>query len=186
MLAAIEKPVLIHYGSFETIFLRKMCERYSEPPEGSPVAKTIKSAVNLLSFIFAQIYFPTHSNGLKDVGAWLGCKWSSANASGAQSVIWRMNWQDLGEPSAKQSLITYNSEDCQALQVVTKALVRLCSPDNRPNLENGADPAAVLAEGSASKDTLWPRFSSPIESFEHINKVARWDFQREKSVRQDR
>ena len=130
--------------------------------------------------IFAQIYLPTYSNGLKDVGAWLGCKWSGANASGAQLIIWRMKWQALREPAAKQNLITYNSEDCQALQVVSEALVRLCSPDHRPHLENRADPSAVLAEGSASKATLWPSFSSTVEGFEAINEATRWDFQREK------
>jgi len=32
VLAAIEKPVLIHYGSFETTLLRRMSERYGAPP----------------------------------------------------------------------------------------------------------------------------------------------------------
>ncbi len=179
-IAAIEKPVLIHYGSFETTFLKRMSERYGEPAEGSPAAQVFKSAINLVSFIFAQIYFPTYSNGLKDIGTWLGSKWSSANASGAQSIIWRMNWQASDDPSIKQSLITYNSEDCQALQNLTEALAQICGPDHRLDLENGADPRAVLAESSASKDTLWPRFSSAIDSFEAINKAARWDIQREK------
>ncbi len=180
VLAAIDEPVLIHYGSFETIFLRKMCERYGGPTEGSPAARTIKSAVNLLSFIFAQIYFPTYSNGLKDVGAWLGCKWSSANASGAQSVIWRMNWQQSGDPVVKQNLIAYNAEDCHALQVLTDIVLRLCSPATRPKLDNGTRPEAVLAESPRTRDTLWRRFTTPIKDFEIINKAARWDFQRDK------
>jgi len=54
-----------------------MVERYGELREGSVAAKTVRSSVNLLSEIFAQVYFPTFSNGLKDVGAWLGCEWSA-------------------------------------------------------------------------------------------------------------
>ncbi len=35
ILSEIENPVLIHYGSFETIFLKRMCDRHGAPPEGS-------------------------------------------------------------------------------------------------------------------------------------------------------
>jgi predicted RecB family nuclease len=176
----VENPVLIHYGSFETTFLKRMGERYGEPLEGSPAALAIKSAINILSFMFAQVYFPTYSNGLKEIAGWLGHSWSHKNPSGAQSIIWRVQWQESGQPDAKQNLITYNAEDCQGLQILTNSLIRLCSSDNRPNLENGADPKAVLAERSTSKDTLWPRFSSEIKSFEVINKAARWNYQRER------
>jgi len=88
--------VLIHYGSFETTFLRKMGERYGEPLEGSPAAVAIKSAINILSFMFAQVYFPTYSNGLKEIAGWLGHGWSHKNASGTQSIIWRVQWQESG------------------------------------------------------------------------------------------
>jgi predicted RecB family nuclease len=33
ILSTIKKPVLIHYGSFEAKFLRKMCDRYGSPPD---------------------------------------------------------------------------------------------------------------------------------------------------------
>ena len=106
MLAEIVNPVLIHYGSFETVFLKRMAERYGEPLEGSGAASAIKSALNLLSFLFGQVYFPTYSNALKDIGAWLGCKWSSTTPSGIQSIIWRTNWEQSRDPSIKQNLET--------------------------------------------------------------------------------
>jgi predicted RecB family nuclease len=121
MLAEIVNPVLIHYGSFETVFLKRMAERYGEPLEGSGAANAIKSALNLVSFLFAQVYFPTYSNALKEISAWLGYKWSSTTASGTQSIIWRMNWEQSRDPSIKQNLVTYNLEDCHALQVLTDA-----------------------------------------------------------------
>ena len=61
ILETVEKPVLIHYGSYETDFLKRMRERYGEPSESSVAAKTTPPAVNLLSLIFAQVYFPTFS-----------------------------------------------------------------------------------------------------------------------------
>jgi len=180
MLAEVENPILVHYGSFETTFLKRMAERYGEPLEGSRAAKAVKSALNLLSFLFAQVYFPTHSNALKDIGAWLGCKWSSTTPSGTQSIIWRTNWEQSSDPSVKQNLITYNLEDCQALEVLTETLLRICSPGQRPNVEGGAGPEVALAGNSTSRDALWRRFSSPIADFEVINKAARWDYQRDR------
>src|SRR5215469_10810677 len=49
VLERVQNPVLIHYGSYETAFLKRMGERYGKPREGSLAAKTIKAAVNLLS-----------------------------------------------------------------------------------------------------------------------------------------
>ncbi|PYT25474.1 MAG: IS3 family transposase [Acidobacteria bacterium] len=88
-LREIENPVLIHYSSFESAFLMRMCEKYGGPPDGSATAKAIKSPVNILSVIFGQIYFPTYSNGLKEIAGWLGFRWSDRDPSGVQSIVWR-------------------------------------------------------------------------------------------------
>src|ERR1051326_8859103 len=66
ILASVSRPVVVHYGSFETSFLKRMRERYGEPRAQSSLAKAVKSSMNLLSVIFAQVYFPAFSNGLKD------------------------------------------------------------------------------------------------------------------------
>ena len=45
ILETVEKPVLIHYGSYETTFLKRMSERYGGPPaEAVSVAKAIEHA----------------------------------------------------------------------------------------------------------------------------------------------
>jgi predicted RecB family nuclease len=88
-LTDIKNPVLIHYGSFESVFLKHMCEKYGGPPNGSDAAKALDSAINLLSVIFGQIYFPTYSNGLKEIAGWLGFRWSDQDSSGVQSIVWR-------------------------------------------------------------------------------------------------
>jgi predicted RecB family nuclease len=59
-----------------------MRQRYGAPPNGSRAAKALESPINLLSVIFGQIYFPTYSNGLKDIAGWLGFKWSDQDVSG--------------------------------------------------------------------------------------------------------
>ena len=87
-LTDIENLILIHCGSFETVFLKQMCERHGGPPNGSGAAKALESSVNLLSVIFGQIYFPTYSNGLKEIAGWLGFRWSDRDSSGLQSIVW--------------------------------------------------------------------------------------------------
>jgi len=39
ILETVEMPVLIHYGSYETTFLKRMSERYGTPAEGTRAAK---------------------------------------------------------------------------------------------------------------------------------------------------
>src|SRR6185295_6131966 len=72
------------------------------------------------SLVYAHFYFPTYSNGLKDVGACLGCTWSEPDASGTQSIDWRMQWEATRDEPWKQKLLTYNLEDCAALRRVTE------------------------------------------------------------------
>jgi predicted RecB family nuclease len=124
ILEGVEKPVLIHYGSYETTFLKRMCERFGEPPAGS-VARAIQAGVNLLSVTFAQVYFPTFSNGLKEIAGSLGFRWSEPTATGIQTVVWRQEWTESGVLASKQALLTYNAEDCAALEVVAHRLIDL-------------------------------------------------------------
>ena len=105
ILETLEKPVLIHYGSYETAFLKRMSERHGRPPEISLAAKTIGAAVNLLSVIYAQVYFPTFSNGLKEIAGHLGFHWSDSNATGTQAIRWRHEWErqpgPQGDPKSR-------------------------------------------------------------------------------------
>ena len=87
--------------------------------EKNSVATALASPLNLLSIIFGSIYFPNYSNGLKDCAKSLGFEWSMPNASGALSVVWRLQWEKDRTPLAKESLTKYNAEDCEALQHLT-------------------------------------------------------------------
>jgi predicted RecB family nuclease len=68
-LATISNPRIIYYGSYETVFLKRMRERYGSPREGSVAAAAIAHPTNLLSLVYARIYFPTFSNSLKDIAS---------------------------------------------------------------------------------------------------------------------
>src|SRR4029077_12121734 len=53
ILKTVEKPQLIHYGSFETDFLRQMAKRYGISLQDTLVDH---NPINLLSIIYGQIY----------------------------------------------------------------------------------------------------------------------------------
>jgi predicted RecB family nuclease len=179
ILETVEKPVLIHYGSLEKAFFRLMMQRYGGLEGESPVSNTIRCSINLVSLTFAQVYFPTYSNGLKDVARFLGFEWSEPNAAGIQTIVWRKEWERSRDPRLKQKLTTYNAEDCQALGHVTEWLGEL--------LLRQSGKADSRADDVVNIDSL-PRWSPfkfqrnrfRLPEFEEINRAAYWDYQRDR------
>jgi len=57
--AEIADPRLVHYGAYETHFLKTMKTRYPDVEHASLLDDLISSAQNLLSIIYPHIYFPT-------------------------------------------------------------------------------------------------------------------------------
>jgi predicted RecB family nuclease len=66
----------------------------------------ISSSFNLLSLTYAQIYFPTYTNGLKDVAQYLGFEWSAQDGSGLKTLDWRSEWEATRDASLKEKLLT--------------------------------------------------------------------------------
>src|SRR5262249_19980209 len=126
-LAKIENPQLIHYGSYEAVFLKRMKRRFPEAVEDNIfVDRLIEESVNLLSFIYGHIYIPTYSNGLKDIARYFGFQWSDSTASGLDALMWRYKWEFSRNPILKQKLVIYNAEDCAALEQLVIAIAQLC------------------------------------------------------------
>lgn len=174
-LSTVECPRLIHYGSYETTFLRQMKKRYPNVEQAGLLDQLMTSAVNLLSIIYPQVYFPTCSNGLKDIASHLGFRWSEPTASGVAAIRWRRQWELSRALDQKQTLLTYNAEDCAAAQMVAEALLNL---SQYPSGDN----ASVVDVTTLKRE--YPQRFGKIEfvrpDFEQINNAARWDHQREK------
>jgi predicted RecB family nuclease len=179
VLSAIRDPRLMHYGSYETVFLKRMRARYGGPREGSPAAAAIERAVNLTTFIFARIYFPTFSNSLKEVAGFLGFRWSGSLASGLEAIIWRHSWETSRDPTAKQALLDYNQDDCEALEIVANTLVSLqrAAPAGQNSSRND-----VVRTDQMKRESLlgFGRIQFAIPEMEIIHKAAYWDYQRER------
>lgn len=181
ILARVEKPVLMHYGRFESTFMRRLCQVYGGPPPDSPAAKSIESSANLLSVIFAQFYFPTHSNGLKDVARYLGFRWSDPLASGPRSIVVRHMWEQSRDPTAKTWLVRYNTEDCEALENVASALLRGCRLERQPGLDESNVSDVVNVESLRRQMPFsFGRKASVTPELEFLRKAAYWDYQRDR------
>jgi len=176
ILSGIENPLLIHYGSFETTFMKLMRERYGEPLESSVIGKAIKSALNLLSVIFAQIYFPTFSNGLKEIAGYLGFDWFDPIASGVQTIAWRHEWEVAKTPALKATILAYNAQDCEALECLVGRLVELFQYS--PQAEGSHD---VVHTETLKREHPYgfKRNTFSFSELDVINKAAYWDYQRE-------
>jgi predicted RecB family nuclease len=94
LVAGLDDFLVFCYGSYERTFLQRIWIRSNRK---DLVDRVLKSLVNVLSIIYPHAYFPTHSNGLKEVGTSLGCTWTEPNASGLQSITWRMQWEKTNE-----------------------------------------------------------------------------------------
>ena len=90
------------------------------------VDRLIGTSVNLIACIYGKIYFPTFSNGLKDVGRYLGFDWNWPQASGAAAPFLRRAWELDADGALKRELVGYNLDDCRAAEKVADALVRIC------------------------------------------------------------
>src|SRR5207249_3144279 len=107
---------------------------------------------------------------------WLGFRWSDRDPSGVQSIVWRNEWDRTKAPSVKERLITYNSEDCAALELVAHAVAQACQKGIGSASETAGRLEVVVADKLDSKVTMWPKFSTSIQDFADINKAARWNY----------
>ncbi len=166
---------LYHYGAYELRFLDRMRRLTDE--EGAAMIDRIRArSCNVLAAIYSHIYFPTRSNGLKDIGPFLGATWTAANASGIQSMAWRLGWESSGDETLKQQLLRYNLEDCLALRRVVEFVRSVCAGAGL-----GDVPAVASAE-ELQKETGF-RFGKNeffCPELDAINRCAYADYQRDR------
>ena len=74
-----ERLCIFCYGNYERMFVKRMRKQARRKKQ---VDKVLDTLINTLSIVYAHFYFPTYSNGLKDIGGSIGCSWKAENASG--------------------------------------------------------------------------------------------------------
>jgi predicted RecB family nuclease len=151
-----EAPI-IHYGSYEPKAIARMGRRY-----GTDVEKYLGRMVNLNEEVFGRVYFPVRSNGLKDIGAFLGTSWAEPGVSGLQSLVWRHRWEETGDADLAERLRRYNQEDCRALVLLHDELVRIGQSAHTDPGVDFADRPKLLASDAGFR--VHAQFAEILES----------------------
>jgi predicted RecB family nuclease len=170
------------YGGYERAFLKRMRKRARKK---APVDRLLNSLVNVLSLVYTHFYFPTYSNGLKEVGACLGCSWSVPDASGTLSIVWRARWEATRDERWKQESVTYNLEDCAALKRVTEFVYgAVAAVGTATGPSAGATGGPVVASvqdlDRAANERKWGKVRFFHPDFEYVNDCAYFDYQRQR------
>lgn len=172
--ATFGSPKLLHFGSYETkVFKRFLLEPANRRAYGHLLST--ENLINVLSLIYRRVYFPSYSNGLKEIGEYLNCAWSSNDASGLNSIVWRHQWRQSEDPQIRRDLIAYNQEDCIALKAVWDCL---------ENVANGMEPNTGLQSIERLKDAddfhRWGNRNFALDGFSKIIEAAYFDYQHDK------
>jgi hypothetical protein len=111
---------IYHYGNYDLRAMIALSKRY-----GSDINDIKGRLVNINSQIYGKIYFPLNSNGLKEIGGFIGASWALSNSTGIQSLVWRYKWEMSQDTQYKNYLLTYNQDDCSALKLLTDHLSKI-------------------------------------------------------------
>jgi hypothetical protein len=187
VVARYEGAVVFCYGGCERSFVKRM-RRQAERKR--PVDKLLAALVNTLSIVYAHFYFPTYSNGLKDVAACLACRWSDPGASGLQSIAWRIRWEITHDDLWKTKLIQYNLEDCVALRTVTEFVRGTCAvpaPSDSGRVDGAVPQVMRVQDLDKLADTrTWGKVKFVHADFEFANNCAYFDCQRQRVFLRER
>ena len=170
---------LFHFGNYDALVLKQIGKSL-----GGSFQRTLQHnferRVNVLSTIYPHIYFPTFSNSLKDLGGFLGCKWTQSDASGIQSIVWRNAWENTYGSSVKKIIIQYNKEDCSALKKVTEFVCAISSDAQAGQSHIGSPGVELVDEMEANPDYKWGQKNFALKDFDILTKCAYFDYQRSK------
>ncbi len=176
ILNGLDDAHIFYFGKYESRVFKRMLK--SNPTEKVKNLLMNKST-NILSVIYSNLYFPTYSNGLKEIGKYIGCTWSVPNASGIQSIVWRKKWECSKDTKLKDTLIKYNLEDCTALKKITDFLYSIFNgvkDDSNKQLEK----ISYVKDIKSSPDgrPKYGRMNAVSEDIEVITKCAYFEYQR--------
>jgi predicted RecB family nuclease len=172
---------ILHYGRYETVALKRMKTRLPESLHAK-IDAILERATNVLSVIHPHVYFPAYSNGLKDIGRFLGFEWADEKATGLQAIVWRKNWNKTKDPDIKAQLLQYNLEDCRALKHVVESIGRLISSD-APTPPGHARSSAINTadlKPASCRSHRFRKIEFALPGLDVVNRSAYFDYQRQK------
>jgi len=173
---------IFHYGNYESVALKRAKQKL---PEGLKltVDLILERSVNVLSVIHPHIYFPTYSNGLKEIGRFLGYARVHEAGTGLQTIPWRKDWETNKNLDLKSRLIQYNQDDCEELKRLCEFIGRLDSLGSANTADDPTLPKFSHTEELKTHRPRWGMFRPreyAVADFKHVVKCAYFDYQRER------
>ncbi|MDO8641058.1 MAG: TM0106 family RecB-like putative nuclease, partial [Nitrosarchaeum sp.] len=112
LLEGIDEFVLYHYSSYERQIFDRFSNSYGVSAE---LANRFREcSIDIHRVVTESIILPLYFYGLKDVAQYIGFKWSSPDAGGAESVVWYNEWMETKDKEIKKRIIQYNEDDVRA------------------------------------------------------------------------
>jgi predicted RecB family nuclease len=183
LLTTISGAKVFHYGNYDVNAVRRMISHVTVTAQKT-LREVLAQGTNILSIVSSQVYFPTTSNSLKEVAAFLGFRWSEVTASGLQSVVWREQWEDTRDETLKAKLLRYNQDDCLALRAVTDFIVSITGREMRGSPERSR-PDEIVHTGellsTMSRKHKFGKAQFCLPDFEFVNRCAYFDYQRDRA-----
>src|SRR5450759_4226813 len=137
-----------------------MISRYPDLPGATQLVDTLlHNATNLLSRIYSRIYFPIHSNSLKDIASYLGFRWTHSGASGLYSIMWRSQWERSRDTALRERLVYF---DVFCNRRPWRRRPDLIAPDARGTSSMYADAPHASALHSERPSLVFQHFASPV------------------------
>jgi len=181
IVSALPNFRVFHFGRYDAAAMKIVSHRL--PKDLQPKAEVLlQKATNVLSLVYSQIYFPTYSNGLKELGRFLGCERTTEHLSGPQSIVARKSWERDQNPVLKSDLIRYNKEDCFALKRLCEFISNLSHPGSNGVLTEKFLRAEEIKPDAGEYCVSFAEKKYALDDLHYVNKCAYFDYQREKVI----
>lgn len=157
---------IFHYGSYDKKAIKELAGRH-----GGNVDDITARLCNVNKYLYGRIYFPTRTNGLKDICNYLGFSWTEKGMSGLDSIVRRYNYDKTHYETIKNDLALYNQEDCVNLKKLKNIVSAIC-------LHNSVIPNVKAVN---NKDQLLsPDGSQVVNDFSILIKSAHGKYEQSK------
>ena len=117
-IASRENYVVYHWHHYERWHMKQLADRYGMIAEAD--AMLFPFMIDLHRMATAAFVFPTYTNGLKDIAAFLGYRWRHDDINALDAIAYYLRFQKNPETYREKlkAVIDYNEDDCRATKIV--------------------------------------------------------------------
>ena len=115
--------VIYHWHNYEHWHMKRLAERHNLVEEADEFV--LSRMVDLHKVATRAFAFPTYTNGLKDIAAYLGFKWRHVDINALDAIAYYLKYQTDPDGYREKiyAVIDYNEDDCRATRAIKDWLV---------------------------------------------------------------